>query len=54
MKNCPIYNQDDKLAATGIGPVLLERAARSDLQPLTETIKYIQEQDRHQSAERDA
>jgi MerR family redox-sensitive transcriptional activator SoxR len=26
MKNCPIYNQDDKLAAEGTGPVILERA----------------------------
>ena len=24
MKNCPIYNQDDKLAATGTGPVILD------------------------------
>jgi len=29
MKNCPIYNQDDKLAAEGSGPVILERAERS-------------------------
>jgi MerR family redox-sensitive transcriptional activator SoxR len=27
MKNCPIYNEDDKLAAEGSGPVLLDRAA---------------------------
>ncbi len=26
MKNCPIYNEDDKLAAEGPGPVILERA----------------------------
>ena len=26
MKNCPIYNQDDELAAKGSGPVILERA----------------------------
>lgn len=25
MKNCPIYNTDDKLGKTGQGPVLLER-----------------------------
>jgi MerR family redox-sensitive transcriptional activator SoxR len=28
MTNCPIYNADDKLAAEGSGPVLLERARR--------------------------
>lgn len=28
MKNCPIYNQDDKLAAEGSGPVILDRAGR--------------------------
>ena len=28
MKNCPIYNEDDKLAAEGPGAVILERAAR--------------------------
>jgi len=28
MKNCPIYNEDDKLAAEGSGPVILDRAAR--------------------------
>lgn len=28
MKNCPIYNAGDKLAAEGDGPVLLERAIR--------------------------
>jgi len=28
MKNCPIYNQDDKLAVEGSGPVILERAGR--------------------------
>ncbi len=27
MKNCPIYNQDDKLAAKGSGAVILERKA---------------------------
>ena len=26
MKKCPIYNQDDKLATEGSGPVILERA----------------------------
>jgi len=26
MKNCPIYNADDKLASAGSGPVLLDRA----------------------------
>ncbi|WP_163830792.1 redox-sensitive transcriptional activator SoxR [Spartinivicinus ruber] len=25
MKNCPIYNEDDKLAAEGTGPVILDR-----------------------------
>ena len=29
MKNCPIYNEDDKLASEGSGPVLLERAVRT-------------------------
>lgn len=29
MKNCPIYNEDDKLAAEGSGPVILERATGS-------------------------
>lgn len=29
MKNCPIYNEDDKLANEGRGPVILERAAPS-------------------------
>ena len=28
MKNCPIYNEDDKLAAEGSGPVILDRATR--------------------------
>ena len=28
MKKCPIYNEDDKLAAEGPGAVILERAAR--------------------------
>lgn len=28
MTNCPIYNQDDKLAAEGSGPVILERAGQ--------------------------
>jgi MerR family redox-sensitive transcriptional activator SoxR len=27
MKNCPIYNADDKLASEGSGPVILDRAA---------------------------
>jgi MerR family redox-sensitive transcriptional activator SoxR len=27
MKNCPIYNEDDRLGAEGPGAVLLERAA---------------------------
>ena len=26
MQNCPIYNEDDKLAAEGSGPVILDRA----------------------------
>lgn len=26
MKNCPIYNEDDKLSAQGSGPVILDRA----------------------------
>jgi len=32
MKKCPIYNQDDKLATEGSGPVILERgqAVRKD------------------------
>ncbi len=29
MKNCPIYNHEDKLESEGPGPVLLERAGRS-------------------------
>ena len=28
MDNCPIYNEDDKLAVEGPGAVILERAAR--------------------------
>ena len=28
MQNCPIYNEDDKLAAEGSGPVILERASQ--------------------------
>ena len=34
MKKCPIYNQDDKLATEGSGPVILERgeAVRKDRQ----------------------
>ena len=28
MQNCPIYNEDDKLAAEGSGPVILERAGQ--------------------------
>lgn len=31
MKNCPIYNQDDELAAKGSGPVILERAGRTSV-----------------------
>ena len=27
MKNCPIYNEDDKLAAEGSGPIILDRAS---------------------------
>jgi MerR family redox-sensitive transcriptional activator SoxR len=27
MKNCPIYNENDKLAREGDGPVILERGA---------------------------
>lgn len=30
MKNCPIYNQDDKLASEGAGPAILNRIANSD------------------------
>ena len=33
MKNCPIYNQDDELAAKGSGPVILERAGRPSVRP---------------------
>ena len=33
MKNCPIYNEGDKLAAEGSGPVILERAGSADYQP---------------------
>lgn len=29
MKNCPIYNEDDKLASEGSGPVILERAGKA-------------------------
>jgi len=29
MKKCPIYNQDDKLATEGSGPVILDRAIRT-------------------------
>jgi MerR family transcriptional regulator, redox-sensitive transcriptional activator SoxR len=29
MKNCPIYNENDKLAAQGTGPVILDRLAPS-------------------------
>lgn len=29
MKNCPIYNEDDKLASEGNGAVILDRAART-------------------------
>jgi len=28
MKNCPIYNEDDKVAAEGSGAVILERAGK--------------------------
>jgi MerR family redox-sensitive transcriptional activator SoxR len=28
MKNCPIYNEDDKLSAQGSGPVILDRAGK--------------------------
>jgi len=28
MQNCPIYNEDDKLAAEGSGPVILDRAGQ--------------------------
>jgi MerR family redox-sensitive transcriptional activator SoxR len=27
MKNCPIYNEDDKLASEGSGPVILDRTS---------------------------
>jgi MerR family redox-sensitive transcriptional activator SoxR len=33
MKNCPIYNEGDRLAAEGSGPVILERAGTADYQP---------------------
>ena len=33
MKNCPIYNEGDKLAVEGSGPVILERAGTVDNQP---------------------
>ena len=29
MKNCPIYNEDDKLSAQGSGPVILDRAGKT-------------------------
>jgi len=29
MKSCPIYNEDDKLAAQGQGPVILDRVNKS-------------------------
>jgi MerR family redox-sensitive transcriptional activator SoxR len=29
MKNCPIYNEEDKLAAEGSGPVILDRAGKT-------------------------
>jgi MerR family redox-sensitive transcriptional activator SoxR len=29
MKNCPIYNADDKLAVEGSGPILLERGRKA-------------------------
>lgn len=28
MKNCPIYNENDKLSAQGSGPVILDRAGK--------------------------
>jgi len=28
MKNCPIYNEDDKLAKEGCGAVLLDKTAK--------------------------
>ena len=28
MKNCPIYNEGDKLSAQGSGPVILDRAGK--------------------------
>jgi MerR family redox-sensitive transcriptional activator SoxR len=28
MKNCPIYNEDDKLSSEGSGPVILERCPK--------------------------
>lgn len=31
MKNCPIYNEDDKLAVEGSGPVILDREARGHM-----------------------
>ena len=33
MKNCPIYNEGDKLADEGTGPVILDRAGPADYQP---------------------
>ncbi len=30
MKNCPLYNEDDQLAAEGSGPVLLNRKRESE------------------------
>ena len=30
MKNCPIYNDGDKLASEGSGPVILDRALQAD------------------------
>ena len=36
MQNCPIYNEDDKLAAEGSGPVILERAG----QPPVSGVRY--------------
>ena len=32
MKNCPIYNEGDKLAGEGSGPVILDRAGSADYQ----------------------
>jgi hypothetical protein len=31
MKVCPLYNADDKMAAKGSGPVLLEKLAKESI-----------------------